>query len=292
MKPSSHQRVLSACLAAAVLAATAAVSALVGAAEQGGTGGLVLAIIAVATAVPACVLAAVAWWGAVVAERRRNEATRENQAQARVLSHEIRTPLAIIQGSAELLAEPGVALSPEQQGFLRAIISNTRTLQRLVEDLLTQARIDAGLFSMRPELVDFRELIAELVDELRPLYQVKILLGNLRAPLMVSLDPVLLRQVLNNLVSNCARYSSGSRVLIRVIQQESGVLTVVSDFGPGLDRSPGVEETRHPDSNGIGLRVVRSIMRLHGGALFLDSTPGHGTTASFYLPSAPERGEP
>lgn len=291
MKPSSHQRVLLACLAASALAAVAAVSALVTTSGQGGSGGLALAIVATTAALLACALAGMAWRDEILAERRRSAATRENQAQARVLSHEIRTPLAIITGSAELLAGDSVALNPEQRGFLRAIISNTRTLQRLVEDLLTQARIDAGLFSMRPEVVDFRELIAEVVDELRPLYQVEILLGNLRAPLLVSLDPVLLRQVVNNLVSNCARYSSESRVLIRVIQQESGVLTVVSDFGPGIDRSPAAARTPHPESNGIGLRVVRAILELHGGALFLDSTPGHGTTASFYLPSAHERGE-
>lgn len=280
-----------ACLAASVLAAVAAISALATTSAQGGSGALVLAVVATAAALLACFLAAMAWRDAALAERRRSAATRENQAQARVLSHEIRTPLAIITGSAELLAGDSVALNPEQRGFLRAILSNTRTLQRLVEDLLTQARIDAGLFSMRPETVDFRELVAEVVGELRPLYQVEILLGNLRAPLVVSLDPVLFRQVLNNLVSNCARYSSESRVLIRAIQQESGVLTVVSDFGPGIDRSPKTAHTQHPESNGIGLRVVRSILELHGGALFLDSTPGHGTTASFYLPSALERGE-
>ncbi len=197
-----------ACLAASVLAAVAAISALATTSAQGGSGALVLAVVATAAALLACFLAAMAWRDAALAERRRSAATRENQAQARVLSHEIRTPLAIITGSAELLAGDSVALNPEQRGFLRAILSNTRTLQRLVEDLLTQARIDAGLFSMRPETVDFRELVAEVVDELRPLYQVEILLGNLRAPLVVSLDPVLFRQVLNNLVSNCARYSS------------------------------------------------------------------------------------
>lgn len=78
-------------------------------------------------------------------------------------------------------------------------------------------------------------------------------------------------------------------MLIRVAKQEAGVLTVVSDFGPGLDRNPR-HDRRHPESNGIGLRVVRNIMKSHGGGVFLDSTPGAGTTASIYLPLS-EKGE-
>lgn len=284
-----HRGVLIACLASVFLVTLSAVGTIAIAISSGPSAISAGALVTAALAVAAGVVAGWASMRTIRAERLSAQLTQEHQAQARVLSHEIRTPLAVIQGSAEVLVDAESALTGEQRGFLTAIITNTRVLLRMVEDLLTQARIDAGMFSMRPETVDYRHFIAGLVAEIRPLYPAEVHLGNLRAPLVVSLDPVLLRQALNNLVSNSVRYSTDARVLIRAIAQEDGVLTVISDFGPGIPRATGSAAAPHPDSNGIGLRVVRAIMELHGGALYLDSTPGHGTSASMYLPGARRR---
>lgn len=250
-------------------------------------GGWWVSAIALALGLVAAVGASATIARTIARNRRRSQQLHEQFAEARVLSHEIRTPLAVIVGSAELLSSAKDALDRDQQGFLQAIVTNSKSLQRLVDDLLAQARIDADLFTVRLETVDYRDLIRRIVDELRVAYPAEILLSNLRAPVLVEADPGLLRQVLNNLVSNCLRHGEEQMVLIRVARQEEGVLTVVSDFGPGLQRGRDVNARRHPESNGIGLRVVRNIVKSHGGGVFFASTPGFGTSASVYLPQSP-----
>jgi two-component system OmpR family sensor kinase len=277
--------------AAAILAAVTASSSLaiylaVHTVDDDATALLIASTIA---AFITCIAVIVTTFAGVSSLRQLDKLMRDRQEQLRVMSHEIRTPLTIIQGSAELLQQgwPDM-LDQTQQGFLQAIVSNSRSMHRLAEDLLAQARIEADMFSVRRETVDYRDFIARLVRELREIHQVEVLLNNLRTPLLVSLDPVLLRHVLNNLVGNSARYALHSQVMIRVVRREGGVLTTISDFGPGIDREQlnGKASVHRalPDSNGIGLRVVRSILHLHGGALYLDSALGRGTTASVYLP--------
>lgn len=227
------------------------------------------------------------------AERLRGIA-RRNADQVSVLSHEIRTPLTLVRGSADLLIEgtPG-QLTPRQRKYLDTIRRNCEAVISLAEDLLTQARIDAGMFELRPQVVRLRPLAQSVIRELREIHQMPLALDSPGAPPQVWADPALIRQVLINLVNNAIVHARGaSLITIRIVERDANVLISVSDDGEGIDddqRRKLFERfaSGRPLRNGTGLGLVitRQIVQMHGGRIFVDSVAGGGTTMMASLPS-------
>ncbi len=213
--------------------------------------------------------------------------------QVSMLSHEIRTPLAVIQGSAELLAEqaPGPLL-PRQEIFVQRIVDNASRMQTLAEQLLMQARLESGAFEIQRARVDLRALMRDVVAELGPVAGVPIVLQTPGAPVSAWVDPQLIRQVMNNLIMNAARSDPGtSAIEVRVTAGEDHVLVAVSDGGSGMtdaqrDRLFRRFQSGRPLGNGtgIGLFISQQLVQLHGGRIFVDTITGKGTTMLFTLP--------
>ena len=214
--------------------------------------------------------------------------------QVSVLSHEIRTPLALMRGSADLLIEgtPG-PLTPRQYRYLETIHRNCGTVISLAEDLLTQAKIDAGMFELHPQAVRLQPLVRGVVQELRTIHPGPIALDSPGAPAQVWADPALLQQVLINLVNNAVAHARGAQLItVRIVTREEKVLISVSDDGEGMDereRRTLFEKfaSGRPDGGGTGLGMVisRQIVAMHGGRLMVDSVSGGGTTMMVSLPS-------
>lgn len=145
------------------------------------------------------------------------------------LSHELRTPLTTIVGFSELLLE-GDLDPAESEEMLTIINAGSSDLSRMVEDLLVAARIDAGALSYSPRRID-------LAAEARQVVAPYVRSGDsieLRIPKMeVYADPLHIRQILHNLVSN-ARKHGGDHILITGMVQGSRAMLVVADDGPGL----------------------------------------------------------
>lgn len=219
--------------------------------------------------------------------------------QVSMLSHEVRTPLAVIQGSAELLAEeaPG-PLVPRQHMFVKRILDNATRMHTLAEQLLMQARLESDQFRMNASNVDLRALLRTVVQELNPLTGVPIMLHTPGAPLHAYVDPDLIRIVVNNLIMNAARSAPDSRsVEVRVTAAEDNVVVSVSDGGAGMtekqrDKLFARFASGRPLGNGtgIGLFISQQLIELHGGRIFVDTITGKGTTMMFTVPAVALRG--
>jgi signal transduction histidine kinase len=222
---------------------------------------------------------------------RAMEARRADQVS--LLSHEIRTPLAVIQGATELLAEqaPG-PLSPKQVVFVDRILANATRMQSLAEQLLTQARLESGVFEVRTVNVDLRALMRDIVEELGNVAGTPIVLHTPGAPLRAMVDPQLIRQVVNNLVMNAARSDPNSNhVEVRMVSGEGQAMISVSDLGTGMTEKQRERlfqrfSSGRPLGNGtgIGLFISQQLVELHGGRIFVDTITGKGTTVMFTLP--------
>lgn len=278
------------CLAVSAAAVAAATGVAV-------TGNLALAFVI------ALVGVAAVWLGAAAVVRKRRielttslhlhrlEARRADQVS--VLSHEIRTPLAVILGSAELLAEqaPG-PLTERQSVFIRRILDNATRMQSLAEQLLMQARIEAGIFEVNPTTVDIRALMRSVVEDLTQVAEVPIVLDTLGAPVRAFVDPQLIRQVVTNLIMNAVHSDPhSSRVEVRVVAGDDQVMVSVSDGGTGMtdlqrDRLFLKFSSGQPLGNGtgIGLFISQQLVEMHGGRIFVDTISGKGTTMMFTLP--------
>ncbi len=212
------------------------------------------------------------------------------------LSHEIRNPLAMIKGSVDLLLEgnPG-PLTPQQLKFLQTISQNSEHLNILSEDLLTQARIEAGLFKLHLETTDVKALIRQSINNLR--YQTdsreqKIRVDSPQVMEKIYADPRLITQAMINLLQNASRHTThGGHIYVTIADNDSLVVISITDDGAGMTAEQRQKLFRKfssgrplGDGTGLGLVITKLIVELHGGQIMVDTQLGRGTTVLFTLP--------
>ncbi len=238
-----------------------------------------------------------------LARDQAEEARRLKQSFAQTISHELRTPLNLIVGFTELMTESpqyyGAPLPSIYLRDLRIVHRNACHLQNLVNDVLDLARIDAAQMSLLPEETDPATLVQEAANTVRALVESRGLTLAVSAdpdlpPLWV--DPVRIRQVLFNLLSNAARFTEHGGITVRVGRQDDEVRFAVADTGVGIapaDLPRVFEEFQQLDDSprrqhsgaGLGLAISRRFVEMHGGRIWVESQVGRGSTFHFSLPT-------
>ena len=227
-------------------------------------------------------------------------------------SHELRTPLTIISLETERVLAMQRPVD-EYEGALRVIRSENEFMGRLVNDLLTLARMDAGQTVLKQDELDLSEVALDVIERLAPLARQSnlVLTSGALPEVRVHGDRQYLEQMIANLVENGIKYASGPGKSVRVETgyQASGAWVRVSDNGPGItaehlphlfDRFYRVDEARSRQKDfadgagrdtialsgsGLGLSIVKWIAQAHGGDVRVESEPGIGSTFEVILPS-------
>ncbi|MDX3225270.1 HAMP domain-containing sensor histidine kinase [Streptomyces sp. ME19-01-6] len=213
-------------------------------------------------------------------------------------SHELRTPLMSVRGYADLFQYAAANTPEERDKHLARLRTEAARMSVLLDDLLLLARLDAAEVEtpLRLEDADLVELVFQAADAFRagrPDHPLTVTAGP--APLRIRLDPLRIRQVLDNLLSNAAVHTpAGTKVCVEVESRSGAAVVRVTDSGPGIpaadkervfDRFYRVDKARSRGGSGLGLAVARSLVRAHGGTLDLTSEPG-STVFTFSIPSA------
>jgi two-component system, sensor histidine kinase and response regulator len=251
-------------------------------------------------------------------EQARQEAERASRFKSQFLanmSHELRTPLNAIIGFAELLEDPQTGpLSSSQREFVNHISTSGRHLTALMNDILDLARIEAGRIEVRPEPVALAALIKAAQEIVRPMAQKKGVQLTCELPPALPdavMDPVRIKQVLYNLLSNGIKFTDrGGQVRLRAQllggDPAQGLTIAVSDTGIGIRAEDQrrlfreferIQPTSGPtqEGTGLGLALTKRLVELHGGSIAVDSVPGRGSTFTVSLPlraPAPPAAEP
>jgi len=208
------------------------------------------------------------------------------------VSHELRTPLTVVQGNLEAIID---GVHPSDPAHLAVILDETRVLSRLIDDLRTFALSEAGTLALHREPTDPDVLVGDVVRSFEPaaaaagVELTAAVEGDLP---IVEIDPVRIREVLANLVTNALRHTpSGGRVtLAGAVDDGRWVRLEVRDTGPGIDPAllPHVfdrfvkgDESR---GSGLGLAIARQLVLAHGGEIAAEAPPGGGTTIRVRLP--------
>lgn len=203
-----------------------------------------------------------------------------NESKDRLLasvSHEIRTPLTAIVGLSEEISTAGDSLSREDLDELNAIIATqSRELAELVEDLLIASRADFGNLSIRTESVDLRAQAERVAKSIRDSQRTDKVIEIGGDTCVVMADPLRVRQILRNLLTNAIRYG-GERIVLVVEQLVDSARLVVADDGPGIPAGEAEliferyyrssHSPTQPGSVGIGFAVSRQLAELMGGRL-------------------------
>jgi signal transduction histidine kinase len=201
--------------------------------------------------------------------------------------------------SIEALASGREPLTPRQREAVRRVDLASRRLLSLVESLLEYTRVESGKIVVRAERFDLAALAAEVVDEVLPQAQRKLLALELApAPELppAETDPRLVRLVVVNLVVNAVRYTDVGAVRVAVGHRREGHLVEVSDSGPGLTPEQ-VSRVFEPfeqlsgaaaqQGAGLGLTLVRGIVDALRGDIAVSSEPGKGSVFRVVLPRLP-----
>jgi two-component system sensor histidine kinase KdpD len=241
---------------------------------------------------------------AIERERLRREAAETEvlrsaddakRALLHAASHDLRTPLSSIIAGATSLRQRDVRWSDdEREEFLAGIEDEARRLDRVVGDLLSASRIEAGTLRPVKDWHDVGDLVDDVVGRLRsraPRHRIVVDVADDLPP--AKLDRMEIAQALGNLIENATKYASdGTEVVVSARLDGDAVLIQVSDRGPGVSADaarrifePFERAAREGTAgSGLGLAVAKSFVEAHGGRIWIEPRTGGGSTFAFTLP--------
>jgi signal transduction histidine kinase len=214
------------------------------------------------------------------------------------VSHELKTPLTAIMGAAKTVMRRGNEMDPEQhRSFMEMIERQGDRLLRLIDDVLTAARIESGFPRMRRQKIALKKLAQIVIEDLTHTKQgsgrVVRLTSTPEDPVVWG-DPTFIQQILQNLVENALKYSDDD-VTVTLKERSKEVVIEVADKGDGLsdeqlrtifDRFRQVDSssTRSTGGFGLGLYIVKNLVEAHRGKIEVQSAPGTGSTFTIRFP--------
>ncbi len=231
-----------------------------------------------------------------ITEQKKMERLKDEMISS--VSHEMRTPLTAMLGFTEFLLEHEVP--PEQQrDYLQTVHRETERLTELIGNFLDLQRMKSDMESYRPEPFD----ISSLLEEAAHLFSIASKIHRIRVQCPPNLPKALgdfqrLQQVMKNLLSNAIKYSpAGGAVTLGAGREGEKIVVWVKDEGVGIPPEAlekvfnrfyrvNNDNRRKPGGVGLGLALVREVIRLHGGEVWVESSVGKGTTFFFSLPVA------
>lgn len=234
----------------------------------------------------------------LIKARNIAEHTAELKAQFLAnMSHEIRTPLNGIIGIVKLLEKTD--LNQKQQTYLNAVSSSSEQLMGIINDILDLSKIDSGKMELNKVEFNFNELVRSLIDVM----EIKAGFKGIRlryhidqdVPEILIGDPIVLNQILYNLIGNSLKFTQEGEVSLKVIRREensgsncTNIELIVTDTGVGMKKE--VQEkifeaftqaesstTRKFGGTGLGLTIVKKLIDLQNGTIFVESEEGFGT---------------
>lgn len=226
-------------------------------------------------------------------------ANRELEGFTYSVAHDLRAPLRHMDAFSKIVMEDYAdLLPPEGQRYLKAIRDGSRTLSRLVEDLLNLARI--GRQELHRQPVDLTEMIRTVVNDLTKEAADRNIQWNLQPLPRIDCDPGLMKQVVVNLVSNAIKYTrprTVAQIEVGPVQTEMEKGFFIKDNGVGfdmkyIDKLFGVFQRLHRaeefEGTGVGLAIVNRIVRKHGGRIWAEAAVEQGATfyVAMHVPTA------
>jgi PAS domain S-box-containing protein len=219
------------------------------------------------------------------------KAARDRTEFLAVTAHELRGPVALLSGFAELVRDHWRELDDDERDDMATTLVRTSTrLRRLVEDLLTAARLESGAIEVRLEDIEVAPIIKAVVSDLAPASGDVTIEVDCPDDLRAVADPGRLHQILGNYISNSLRYAEPP-ITVTATRREGTVEIAV------LDRGAGVEESlrgrlfdkfvhgRHEESTGLGLFIVRELAVAQGGDARFEERPDGGSRFVLALPA-------
>jgi two-component system sensor histidine kinase KdpD len=234
----------------------------------------------------------------------RAEAARQSQELKSTLldsiAHEFKTPLTSIKAAATALLATPTPSQEEQRELLTVVDEEADRLGRLVTETIQAAHIEVGKLKLNTSRCSVEALIHRILRQMAPLVAGRDVTVSIAGDVpLITADEELMGLTLRHVLDNAVKYSPPeSPIAIRAERADNCVLISVSDRGPGIPereqtrifqkfyRVPGVHQ--HVTGSGMGLAICLTVVRAHGGEMWVESVPGQGSKFYVSVPSAPE----
>jgi signal transduction histidine kinase len=229
---------------------------------------------------------------------RELQITRMKSDFVATVSHEFKSPLTAIRQITEMF-QSGRVPPERREKYYSVMLQQGARLTHLIDNILDFSQIERGKKSYVFEEINIGGLIQEIVDRYQKRmgskgFQINL---NIQAGLPdVPVDAQAIEQALDNLLNNAVKYSGNSKVIDLSAEQNNGsIVTSIRDYGIGISAEEqgkiferfyraGNKQTHDIKGSGIGLTLVKEIVKAHGGKIDIESSPGKGSTFYFYLP--------
>jgi signal transduction histidine kinase len=236
--------------------------------------------------------------------RELAEASKHKSQFLANMSHELRTPLNAILGYTELILDSVYGEMPEKaRSVLDRVQRNGRHLLGLINDVLDLSKIEAGQLTLSLSDYSLKNVIQSVFSAVEPLAREKQIALKIEVASELPQghgDERRLTQVLLNLVGNAIKFTDSGKVSIKGSSASGSFTVAVRDTGPGIsaaDQAKLFQEfqqadnsiTRKKGGTGLGLAISKRIIEMHGGRIWVESSPGNGSTFSFTVPTKVER---
>lgn len=239
--------------------------------------------------------------------RELAEANMELQRIAKVkdaflanMSHELRTPLNSIIGYSDLLLS-GTAgeINEKEFRYLNHISSSGKHLLEIINDILDISKVESGKMELLYEMVPVSDIIESVINIVSPMAdqkQIDLTCDNRIEGMLIEADPVRLKQIISNLVINAVKFTDEKGYVSVIVKREGDLLNIsVADSGIGISEEDqeklfepfqqlDTSNSRRYEGTGLGLALVKDLVELHGGNIWVESEPGKGSIFIFSIP--------
>jgi signal transduction histidine kinase len=225
---------------------------------------------------------------------RKLEGLRDNLTH--MVVHDMRSPLAIVQMSLELLKTTLTGLSDPESKLLDGALRGAQVMNRMTTQLLDVSRLEAGQMPLNKTVCDLAPIAQAALEAIAPLLGDRHALLDAREPLTARCDAVLLRRVLDNLLSNALKFTPpGKAITLSIAREGNAAQLAVTDTGSGIpekyhqkifEKFSQIEDEQQSKGTGLGLTFCKLAVEAHGGKIGVDSEVGRGSTFWFTLPLA------
>jgi len=235
----------------------------------------------------------------IKAKEKAEEANRLKSEFLNVMSHELRTPLTVMLGNLPLLSEiEDMPPAEEIVEIVGDIDDAGQHLRQLINDLLDISKIEAGQMTLNLDIFNVQDIVDDSIDTIQNMAAKKNLnLEKSGSSAPVTADPLRVKQILLNLMSNAVKFTDAGKISIAMEPDHDQVIIRVTDTGCGIDPADMEQvfekftqvdssSTRAAEGTGLGLAITKKLVELHGGKIGVESILGKGSTFWFSLPLA------
>lgn len=221
-----------------------------------------------------------------------------------IIAHQLKNPIAIIKGYLEaLLSGDCGRINPDQREYISDALTNVKEMSKTIDDIIDTSRIEEGKYKLNLKLVSLEEIVSRVLSDFfhwAKAANCKIIFKKQKNLPQVLTDPVKIRYVVENLISNAIKYNLGRGIIevsVSLKKTKKGVLFSCKDNGVGIPKEDfkkvftkfyRSEKTMEidPSGSGLGLYINKAIVELSGGKIWFKKNKKKGMTFYFFLPIA------